>query len=348
MPRRAQRHRRRPRGERRAHVALGRRTTPDADAGRRSRSIYDALAERLAGRARRGADADTGAGGLGWYGWFGYELGAGLSTCRPRPAETPDAAFLFVDRAIVFEHAPRTVRLEWLEDGAGGDELDRWADEPPPRLRAIEPVARGRTPATRTATRQPRAPPPAHAHRWRHDADGVPPHDRRVPGRDRARRRLPAVPHQPRRRRRDARSGRGVPAPAPSSPSHHGGFVRFDDVALLSASPEQFLHVERDGTVSTKPMKGTRPRSADPATDAALRAELSSSEKERAENLMIVDLMRNDLGRIAELGSVRVPSLLEVEEYPHVHQLVSTVTARLRHPLTALDAVLARRSPPGR
>ncbi|MFC5859369.1 anthranilate synthase component I family protein [Agromyces flavus] len=124
-----------------------------------------------------------------------------------------------------------------------------------------------------------------------------------------------------------------------SSPSHHGGFVRFDDVALLSASPEQFLLVERDGTIATKPMKGTRPRSGDPATDLALRAELSASEKERAENLMIVDLMRNDLGRIAEVGSVQVPSLLEVEEYPHVHQLVSTVTARLRHPLTALDAV---------
>jgi anthranilate/para-aminobenzoate synthase component I len=97
--------------------------------------------------------------------------------------------------------------------------------------------------------------------------------------------------------------------------------------------------VEPDGTVATKPMKGTRPRAADPAADAALRAELHASEKERAENLMIVDLMRNDLGRIAELGTVRVPHLLEVEEYPHVHQLVSTVTARLRHPLTALDAV---------
>jgi len=93
--------------------------------------------------------------------------------------------------------------------------------------------------------------------------------------------------------------------------------------------------------VETTPMKGTRPRSADPATDRALRAELLASEKERAENLMIVDLMRNDLGRIAELGSVSVPSLLEVEEYAHVHQLVSTVRARIAPPATALDVVRA-------
>jgi len=124
-----------------------------------------------------------------------------------------------------------------------------------------------------------------------------------------------------------------------SSPTHHGGYVRFGDVALLSASPEQFLHVDRDGVVSTKPMKGTRPRGADPAVDERLRRELLESDKERAENLMIVDLMRNDLGRIAELGTVTVPSLLEVEEYAHVHQLVSTVRARIRHPLTVLDVV---------
>ena len=101
-----------------------------------------------------------------------------------------------------------------------------------------------------------------------------------------------------------------------SSPTHHGGYLRFGDIALLSASPEQFLLVDTDGVVSTKPMKGTRPRGADATLDAALRRELLESEKERAENLMIVDLMRNDLARIAELGSVTVPSLLDVESTP--------------------------------
>jgi len=117
-----------------------------------------------------------------------------------------------------------------------------------------------------------------------------------------------------------------------ATPAHHGGFVRSGEVALLSASPERFLHVEpdRDGAavVRTRPIKGTRPRGGDPVSDAALAAELRASEKERAENVMIVDLMRNDLSRVCLPGSVGVDALLEVESYPAVHQLVSTVSGR--------------------
>ena len=121
------------------------------------------------------------------------------------------------------------------------------------------------------------------------------------------------------------------------SPSHHGGLLRFGDVSLLSASPEQFLSVTADRRVRSKPIKGTRARSHDPVRDEELRHELVTSEKERAENLMIVDLMRNDLGRTAALGSVRVGDLLAVESYPAVHQLVSTVEARLADGLTGID-----------
>ena len=85
------------------------------------------------------------------------------------------------------------------------------------------------------------------------------------------------------------------------TPAHHGGLVRSGDVALASASPERFLEVEA-GIVRTRPIKGTRPRGADAADDAALAAELRASEKERAENVMIVDLMRNDLSRVCEPG----------------------------------------------
>ncbi|MWC00100.1 anthranilate synthase component I family protein, partial [Agromyces seonyuensis] len=125
------------------------------------------------------------------------------------------------------------------------------------------------------------------------------------------------------------------------SPAHHGGFVRIGGVALASASPELFLHVGPERRVTTKPIKGTRPRGADADSDRALAAELVASEKERAENLMIVDLMRNDLGRVASLGSVVVDALFAVESYPQVHQLVSTVSARLAAGVGPIDAVRA-------
>ena len=116
--------------------------------------------------------------------------------------------------------------------------------------------------------------------------------------------------------------------------------MRVDDVTLISASPEQFLTV-RDGVVESRPIKGTRPRGETPADDRRLLHELESSGKERAENLMIVDLMRNDIGRVAEVGSVTVPTLLAVETYAHVHQLVSTVRGRLASGKHPVDAIVA-------
>lgn len=110
--------------------------------------------------------------------------------------------------------------------------------------------------------------------------------------------------------------------------AHHGGFVRIADRALLSASPEQFLEVDR-GRIRTHPIKGTRPRSADAVIDAELAEDLRTDVKERAENVMIVDLMRNDLSRICQTGTVTVERLFDVESYPAVHQLVSTVAGDL-------------------
>ena len=129
------------------------------------------------------------------------------------------------------------------------------------------------------------------------------------------------------------------------TPAHHGGLVRSGDVSLASASPERFLEVE-DGVVRTRPIKGTRPRGADAASDAALAAELQASEKERAENVMIVDLMRNDLSRVCEPGSVAVDALLAVESYPAVHQLVSTVSGALA-PGVTVGALLDATFPAG-
>lgn len=111
----------------------------------------------------------------------------------------------------------------------------------------------------------------------------------------------------------------------------YGAFWRLGDRAIVSNSPELFLTFDPDSRrIATRPIKGTRPRDNDPERDAALAAELRASAKDRAENLMIVDLMRNDLSRVAEPGSVSVASLFEVESHPTVHHLVSTVTGRAR------------------
>jgi para-aminobenzoate synthetase len=125
------------------------------------------------------------------------------------------------------------------------------------------------------------------------------------------------------------------------SPVPFGALLDFGDVAVLSASPERFLSIDRHGAVESKPIKGTRPRGGDEAEDRVLREELRANPKDRAENLMIVDLLRNDLNTVCSVGSVHVPKLFDVETYPAVHQLVSTVRGTLAPGRSAVDCVRA-------
>ncbi|WP_434998196.1 aminodeoxychorismate synthase component 1 [Vibrio scophthalmi] len=121
-------------------------------------------------------------------------------------------------------------------------------------------------------------------------------------------------------------------------------FIRTEHSAILSVSPERFLQVNNN-VIETKPIKGTRPRFADETLDKASALELSLAEKDQAENLMIVDLLRNDVGRVAKPGTVHVPKLFDIESFPAVHHLVSTIKAELDERYTALD--LLRASFPG-
>ena len=129
------------------------------------------------------------------------------------------------------------------------------------------------------------------------------------------------------------------------NPAPFAAFLRVPGLTLASASPERFLSLSKDGRIEARPIKGTRPRSADAVQDALIAGELSASVKDRAENLMIVDLLRNDIGRVSAIGSVKVPVLSGIESFASVHHLVSVIVGQLRPGLGAID--LLRASFPG-
>jgi para-aminobenzoate synthetase component 1 len=125
------------------------------------------------------------------------------------------------------------------------------------------------------------------------------------------------------------------------NPAPFAAYLGFDEVTVLSASPERFLRLDDHRQVETRPIKGTRPRGLVPMHDAALGRALAESEKDRAENVMIVDLLRNDLSRVCRPGTVRVPELFALEQHPTVHHLVSTVVGELEPTADAVDLVRA-------
>jgi anthranilate synthase component I len=125
-----------------------------------------------------------------------------------------------------------------------------------------------------------------------------------------------------------------------TNPSPFAAMLRFGDFALLCSSPERLIAV-RGGNVSTRPIAGTRPRGANPTDDAALVRSLLSNEKERAEHVMLIDLERNDLGRVCAGGSVHVDEYMSVETYAHVHHIVSNVSGRLRSGVSPIGAIRA-------
>lgn len=262
---------------------------------------------------------------LGWAGWLGYGLRTQtLGLPQSLPPRHPDAAFVFVERSVVFDHAARTVRLVALGE-RWSPELRRWRD------RTRELIASAVAPVV--------AAPEAAQAVWATTDDDYLEQVRRC------QRAIADGDAYQLCLTTEARVDGGIDPLQTylrlraASPTHHGALLRFGAVSLLAASPERFLGVTPDGGVETRPIKGTRPRGKTARRDAELAAELLSSEKERAENLMIVDLMRNDLGRVSALGTVTVSELLAVESYPQVHQLVSTVRGRLAHGRDGLDAV---------
>jgi para-aminobenzoate synthetase len=314
-------------------------TTQIERAGQPSRlvagSVFDYLKRELA--RRRVDDPGLPFGFTGGYvGYFGYEMKGDCGAPNRHRAATPDACWLFADRLVAVDHLQRQTYLVCVAENSaeGLDGATRWLDETAECLRDLPPVEP--TSAEPAAGNGPAVEPWLVRGRERYLADIAECRRALLAGEsyeicltDAAW--LPA-PADPLRYHRMLR--RLNPAP-------YAAYLQFGDVTVASSSPERFLSIDRDGAVETKPIKGTAPRDERPDVDAQLRDALAADPKTRAENLMIVDLLRNDLGRVSEVGTVHVPRLMETETYATVHQLVSTVRGRLRAGTDAVDCVRA-------
>ncbi len=264
----------------------------------------------------------------GYVGYFGYELKAECGGDARHRAGTPDASWLFADRFVAVDHeqdATYLVALSTCPETARG--ASAWLDETGRELRTL-----------------PASPDPLIGHRG---SPAVEP-DRAdyLAAVDRCRESLLAGESY------EICLTTGAEFAAVDgafetyrrlralNPAPYSAFLRFDDVEVACSSPERFLKVS-GGIAEAKPIKGTAPRGGTPEADARLRADLAADPKCRAENLMIVDLLRNDLGRVCRPGSVHVPVLMDVESYQTVHQLVSTVRGEIAEGRHAVDCVRA-------
>ncbi|VXB92169.1 Aminodeoxychorismate synthase [Arthrobacter sp. 9V] len=283
----------------------------------------DSVWGRRAVRAPRGYDGQF---TLGWLGYLGYELKRETGG-NDVPSDTPDAALLFAGRAVVLDHREQAV---WLLALAAPD-AGEWFRE------------------ARTAVEAASAPAAAPV-----SVGAVPEFTSRDSATD-YKRKIADSQHQ-------ISEGNSyeicltttLEAPAGNldpwasylslrrrNPAPFASYLRFGELVVASTSPERFLRIMSDGGMRAEPIKGTRGRSSDASEDAALRHELETSLKDRAENIMIVDLLRNDLSHFAIPGSVTVSRLCAIESYATVHQMVSTIDAHLRPGAPRAEALAA-------
>nr|AKC92650.1 putative 4-amino-4-deoxychorismate synthase [Amycolatopsis sp. SANK 60206] len=277
---------------------------------------------------------------LGWVGYLGYELKAECGGQLVHRSPYPDAGMIFADRAVVFDHERRETYLLALVENGEDATANQWFE---------------RTRSTLDELAAPSGPPDALDEPSPGTLDTVElRHDR-----DRYRELIRSC-------FKEIDAGESYEVCLTNmlygtgtfdawtayrllrsrNPVPFGALLRLGSLSVLSSSPERFLRIGADGAVESKPIKGTRPRSPFFAEDERLRADLAGDPKDRAENLMIVDLVRHDLSQCAEADSVRVDPLFAIESYATVHQLVSTVHAQLRPDCSSLDGFRAA-FPPG-
>jgi para-aminobenzoate synthetase len=278
----------------------------------------------------------------GFVGYLGYELKSECGFGFPHSSEHPDAALIFSDRLIAFDHQERCTYLFCLHKLGEEEAAEAWMSTTAARLTNL-----GASEGTSGESRR------TYQAGVRRDSPDVPPSGLSL---SRSRERYLEDIERCLDHLVDGDSyeicltnkltfGTHVDPLdlylqlRRANPAPFAAYLRLGGLTVLSSSPERFLRVGRDGEAEARPIKGTSRRGSSSEEDAQLAAALAADEKNRAENLMIVDLLRNDLGQVCEVGSVGVPEMMAVETYETVHQLVSSVRGRLRAGATAADAI---------
>lgn len=302
-------------------------------------SIFDVLDRELA--ARRVTPPRGAARGLlgGFVGYLGYECKADCGSANEHSSDVPDAVLMLANRMVAVDHVRGCTHLMALSGAdSAGDAAERWLDEAERVVREL--LSSAASPPEELA--------------YEADRDAAPVIFRCGRGREqyladiaRCQAAL-AAGESYEVCLTDQISTDASPDPFTlyrtlrrSNPAPFAAYVRHGELAVVSSSPERFLSVDRDRRVQARPIKGTVARAPEPSLDEQRREELPRDEKTFAEHLMIVDLLRNDLGRVCEVDSVRVPELMIVESYPTVHQLISTVTGVLEAGRTPVECVRA-------
>jgi para-aminobenzoate synthetase len=284
-------------------------------------TLFDQLRARLGDFAR--SPKSFGFSG-GFVGYLGFELKEDCGYSRLHKSRLPDAQLLFVPGLMVFDHLQRSTHLVFTNDSP---ELHAWAHSIEAHLHNLAPLGFSNV--------------------------RVPNFSPRLTS-DQYLDRVSAALDQIRQGESyeicltDILTGDPISDPLSyycrirqKNPAPYCAFLKFAGVSVASSSPERFLRIEPGGRITSKPIKGTAPRAADHTQDEQNKQALLDSTKDAAEHLMIVDLVRNDLGRVCEPCSVHVPVFRGVESYARVHQLVSTIEGQLRTDCDAVDAIQA-------
>jgi para-aminobenzoate synthetase len=299
----------------------------------RRESIFDYLSREMR-RLRQISDELPFDFNCGFVGYFGYELKADCGGSSAYSSSQPDAAFIFADRLIAFDHVEECTYVVCFADPGKLEEAERWIAATSLRLASLPPLEE----PDWAEREKDHGPVEFHLSRSHQQyLDDIAECKRRL---------FEGESYEICLTNKITADVRPDPLPLYRTlrrvnPAPFSAFLRFEETAVLSSSPERFLRVGRDRWVEAKPIKGTSRRGKTPAEDVRLAEELRLSEKNRAENLMITDLLRNDLGIVCEVGTVHVPYLMHVETYETVHQLVSTVRGLLREEVEPPDCIRA-------